>query len=238
MTKKESIDLLESALNIALAGFGGFLAGLSISRRGNNVASIASYSGRSLNNTIKHELPILFASSCSTFALIIEAVRSISPVSFVTGMSPIDRSTLPVSLNDKHINMLTSISDYTLGGTLGGGLFSQVALSARTKTAAKLMRKNKLPSFLGNKNRIGGVVPGGVLGFIAGASLFCIGELQEIIEESEPKQSSEESRLYVESDANDLEEDKSQNEEDGEKVLSAKELKNRIETLEKKKKEQ
>lgn len=98
---------IESLMRITLAGFGGALAGISISRRGGSLANASLQQAQALTKnvikqsrtqrrqairssppvlrpTIDRELPTAWAVACMAFAGVVEFTRLISPTTFVS----------------------------------------------------------------------------------------------------------------------------------------------------------
>lgn len=92
-------NAMESLLNITVAGFGGAIAGLSISRsRASTMASMGSaaraiskmrsppsFKGRNTHDSVAYvdqDLPITFAMACLTFATVVEVTKICSPTGF------------------------------------------------------------------------------------------------------------------------------------------------------------
>ena len=245
--------LMESILNIALAGFGGVLVGISLSKRGKSVTSLAKVSTRSARRrqvgteakeiVIDHDLPILMGTSCAAFALILEIVRKISPTSFLLSeMRGIRQSPLnePTSKSIISITETTSWIDYTFGGALAGGIFRQIAVSTRTKTAERLIRRGKLPLGLNNiasPSYPSGVFVGTLLGFTAGGILLALNRLQSLVEENsriDAADSTLESDFMSQKETPD--EDLKKKDQNNEEIqnISAEELKQKIEDLKEK----
>lgn len=197
-------SLMESVLNVTLAGFGGVLAGISFSKGGNSVASLSRISSRSVGKRriradtveriVDHDLPVLMGVSCAAFGFILEMVRKISPSSYL--ISEIQSShlvqSLPLPNQSFNTNFISdaeiaSWSDFTFGGALAGGIFRQIAVSTRTKTAEKLIRRGKLPSALqiARTPYFSGIFTGSVLGFMAGGLLILIHRVQGLIKEND-----------------------------------------------------
>lgn len=88
--------IMESIMRISLAGFGGALVGLSLSRRPH----------ARLPRRIDSNLPITWAMACGSFCGLIEISRWSSPTSLITSSKSI-----------------RTVGDYTLGGAAAGAAF-------------------------------------------------------------------------------------------------------------------
>lgn len=87
---------MESIMHISLAGFGGALVGLSLSRRQH----------ARLPRRIDSNLPLTWATLCGSFCGLIEISRGCSLTSLITSSKPIQ-----------------TVGDYTLGGAAAGAAF-------------------------------------------------------------------------------------------------------------------
>jgi hypothetical protein len=160
---------MESFLRVALAGFGGALVGLSLSRRGGVTPLVQQQSqriaqrGRPYTN---QDLPAQWAVSCLTFASIFESTRLLSPTSLVTD-NP----------------YMQTIGDYSLGGAMAGSILRGLPVQG-TKGKAPMMAP-----------RLGaGLFAGLVLGLVPGVMVAGISMLEqhlEALEAAEQAQPSE-----------------------------------------------
>lgn len=214
---------IESLMRITLAGFGGALAGISISRRGGLAAKQAQALAKTTSNVIKQslpssrtqrrqtiqsappvlrpsidrELPSAWAVACMAFAGIIEFTRLVSPTTFVSQFIPPleteadDIKAEPPKDDDDNVIVTTSnpdamkygstIIDYMIGGGVAGALFKGSAV--RTPTGARIDA-----SIMGNYSvfkgkPLSGILPGAVLGLLAGVTIVTMEYAQVVIEE-------------------------------------------------------
>lgn len=190
--------LAESILNVSIAGFGGVLVGISLSRKG-SVSSLANMSARNLSrrkipdhvgSTVDHDLPILMGASCATFGLVIETIRISSPSRLLMNYIPDHLHFTAIEDRKSEMSVSSIIredeviawTDYTIGGALAGGIFRQIAMSTRTKTAERLFKRGRLPSMLGTQMTVSsGFITGAMLGFGAGFVMVCIDRLQTFV---------------------------------------------------------
>ena len=175
-------DWMESLLRITMAGFGGAIAGLSISRgRGRTLMSTAS--ARRLY--VDPDLPSTWAVACMMFVGVMECSSTwIKP----TSRLQIEASKyLPIDEKDTisvlHSPFTAVVGDYTIGGLIAGAIFkgSNVTtemIKAKNKVLPPATHKIKplKPGFLT------GIVPGAVLGFMAGCLQVGIIHLQDLAE--------------------------------------------------------
>lgn len=96
------LAVMESFMRITLAGFGGAISGIAISRGGTHTRINPGHRPYADAN-----LPASWAIACVGFVGIIEASRVLSPFSFL-------------GLEQRY---LTTIGDYTLGGAIAGAAF-------------------------------------------------------------------------------------------------------------------
>lgn len=195
MSEREiAYKTMESLMNISLAGFGGALCGLAISRRGglspvlSRVGSASAPKGTASTRTpyyIDHELPTAWAVSCITFASIVEFSRLTSPATkflgFLEGKTSNNKAEVSTegstkkedsSLFQKYLSKslmgenLHIVLDYTFGGAAAGAIFKGSVI--RSQAAKRLASRG-----------VGVVVPSSVIaartgilaGLIPGAAL-------------------------------------------------------------------
>ena len=142
--------LMESVMRISIAGFGGALVGMSLSRRPQLQSSASSRRRRPYR--ADPNLPMTWAMACSAFCTLIEISRWTSPTSLITPSPAIQ-----------------TVGDYTLGGAVAGAAFRGMQVAQRS-TAVR-------PSILS------GLVPGMVLGFLAGVTQYAANVGEEMLEQ-------------------------------------------------------
>mmetsp|Transcript_4667 Transcript_4667/g.6911 ORF Transcript_4667/g.6911 Transcript_4667/m.6911 type:complete len:229 (-) Transcript_4667:339-1025(-) len=167
MSEREiAYKTMESIMNISIAGFGGALCGLAVSRRGglspvlSRVGSTATSKATTSARTpyyIDHELPTAWAVSCITFASIVEFSRLTSPatklLALLKGKKLNNKAENPVStegstkeedssLFQKYFldslmgENLPIVLDYTFGGAAAGAIFKGSVI--RSQAAKRL----------------------------------------------------------------------------------------------------
>lgn len=189
ITEDQYFSFMQSILHVSLAACGGTLAGLSIARRGGGVASLAARKGRRRQqfSRMDDDLPALMGMSCATFVAVLEGTKAASLSSMIIdATAPLVPDPFVSTIRQEKIirkNEFCSILDYTLGGAIAGGIFRQAAVSARTKTALKVMKSNKVPAELMQRNTLPGMVSGAGLGLCAGTVMFGLGRLQDMLDE-------------------------------------------------------
>ena len=165
------VDVLESVMKISLAGFGGAIAGLSVSRRRGALGAAAAASGaaRSMANPagggrgvrgrpyVDQELPTVWGMACMAFAGIVEFSRLVSPTSMLIQSL---RGVVPSSDGDVRTEEIggrssdspsgsewyftesaRTVGDYAVGGALAGGIFK--GSYVQTNTARRIAAARK-----------------------------------------------------------------------------------------------
>lgn len=119
-------DTNRSVAVIAMSGFAGALAGLSISRSRNRSALALGHAQAQITN-----LPIVFAISTATFASIIEYSSILSPtkylLQFLNSQDILNVPSEISNLKDRFgwdSKSLTTLGDSTIGGAVAGAIFS------------------------------------------------------------------------------------------------------------------
>jgi len=107
--------VLESIMRISLAGFGGALVGLSLSRQKQQ-----SPSARPRPMRVDSTLPMNWAFACAGFCSLVEFSRWASPTSLVTSSRPIQ-----------------TVGDYTVGGAAAGAAFRGMQVAQRSTRALR-----------------------------------------------------------------------------------------------------
>jgi hypothetical protein len=154
---------MESVVRITLAGLGGSILGLSQEHKLQSMrvvtgaaASAAARRKRVESNT---NVPLQWAISCMAFCTLIETSRRLSPTKRM--METIFTNDGATTIQPSPFTTAAwTISDYTIGGGVGG-----LAASMGRQTH---LRKQLPPSIMSGSKRFFGVVPGLALGFAAG----------------------------------------------------------------------
>ena len=182
-------DWMDSLMRITMAGFGGAIAGLSISR-GRGKALMNSASARKLY--VDPDLPSTWAVACMMFVGVMECSYT-----WIKPTSRLQNEVSKILTDDKKdtISVLNSpftaiVGDYTIGGLIAGAIFK--GSNVRTdlvKVKSKLHPptthtiKPLKPGF------VAGILPGAVLGFLAGCLQAGIIHFQDLAEIELQKQS-------------------------------------------------
>mmetsp|Transcript_5689 Transcript_5689/g.8741 ORF Transcript_5689/g.8741 Transcript_5689/m.8741 type:complete len:213 (-) Transcript_5689:41-679(-) len=181
--KRESKDvywkMAESIMRVSVAGFGGSLAGLSVSR---------IYKQR-LRVVADGNLPLTWAMACMGFAGIVEFMKMISPTSYLVDATT--TTTTAVDNNYNYNRYLTTVGDYTLGGALAGATFQGASIQT-TETTKILTRR--LQQQLPQIGIMVGFVPGTLLGLTAGLLLASLQYVEDQLD-AEQQASSFEGRV-------------------------------------------
>ncbi|KAL3787717.1 hypothetical protein HJC23_012143 [Cyclotella cryptica] len=242
----EYIPILESIMRITLAGFGGAMAGLSISRRAALSRTTSALLTNPASTKRKHaihrhhplltrssngekggasslspyamdrELPAAWAMACMSFTGVIEFTRFVSPagalLDFVSRVNDggaigdsvdAENNTIDSSGNDTNQDSfayrmisgdvswlsepttkttLESIADYTIGGAIGGALFSGSAV--RTRAGRKIDASILGTAASRGARPLSGLLPGAGLGLLAGVVIVSVDLLLEFLEEN------------------------------------------------------
>jgi len=192
-------NAMESLLRISLAGFGGALAGLSLSRTRRAPTSLPSLTGLTKTRSkpfIDADLPTTWAVSCVAFAGIVEFCRVVSPSHFLSTTFPLPENIQVPEFVKKNEKALTTLSDYTIGGSIAGAIFQ--GASVRTKTSAKLIKAGL--SLGGTTARTGimaGLIPGASLGCFAGIVMVGLDALEELAVKTLGSEEEEEGETVV-----------------------------------------
>lgn len=151
-------DVMESVVRITLAGLGGSVLGLSQERKLESMRLVtgpaATAAARRKRVAVSTNVPLQWAISCMAFCTLIETSRRVSPTRRLLRIVDVDL----VDTSVYNTTPATTVSDYTLGGAVGG-------------LAASMGRQRHLrlpPSIMRGSKRYFGVVPGLALGFAAG----------------------------------------------------------------------
>jgi len=188
------LSFMESLMNITLAGFGGALAGLSISRRRGTMGiqtiqqSVIHKGATKVVKTpkgaayIDHDLPVTWAFTCMSFATILECCKKSSPTTLLMNFT--FPSTTSKQIADTEINV---IGDYTLGGGVAGAVFKgsviRSAENARMRVTPSMMAAQRAgKSLMTSGSVFGGFITGATLGCLAGITVFGLHMLERILQ--------------------------------------------------------
>mmetsp|Transcript_23665 Transcript_23665/g.40140 ORF Transcript_23665/g.40140 Transcript_23665/m.40140 type:complete len:193 (+) Transcript_23665:3-581(+) len=167
--KQESyMAAMDSTMRVFLAGFGGALTGLSLSRqrpRAKHVSEALATAQRRARVYGDSNLPAAWAMACMGFAGIIEATRLVSPMSFF--------------LSDENRHLRT-VGDYTIGGATAGAAFR--GMQVRSARLARTKAPTLTPTVLS------GLFPGIMLGLLAGIFLTTSNYVEELAEAEKQKE--------------------------------------------------
>jgi hypothetical protein len=174
---------MESFLRIALAGFGGAVVGLSLSKRGGITSAtkqaVVARRGR-YHHATSGDLPAQWAMACVTFASIFEGTRALSPTTLV--LKAMDGSVDDNMFQQQHspyTKYLCTVGDYAVGGTMAGTILRGLPVAgARPGIAAP---------------RLGaGLFAGLFLGVVPGVMVATITVLEDYLKEAEEQAKTEE----------------------------------------------
>jgi hypothetical protein len=156
-------DVMESVVRITLAGLGGSILGLSQEHKLQSLRVVsgaaATAAARRRRVATSTNVPLQWAISCMAFCAIIETSRRLV-LTRRTVEAMTRRDIIENYEQSPYITAASTISDYTMGGGVGG-----LAASMGRQTH---LRQQLPPSILRGSKRFVGVVPGLALGFVAG----------------------------------------------------------------------
>mmetsp|Transcript_15476 Transcript_15476/g.25807 ORF Transcript_15476/g.25807 Transcript_15476/m.25807 type:complete len:219 (-) Transcript_15476:3357-4013(-) len=163
---------MESFLRVALAGFGGAVVGISLSKRGGLIVASTKKAKQVMrrgryHHATRSDLPAQWAMACVAFAGIFEGTRALSPTSGL--LRRIDE--YGGDSNYASNKYACTIGDYAVGGAMAGTLLRGLPVAgARTGIAAP---------------RLGaGLFAGLVLGIVPGIMVATITMLEDYLEAS------------------------------------------------------
>lgn len=216
-------SIVESVMRISLAGFGGALAGMSLSRRGVvasavaakvvvNAKSTVDTVGRNIGKKrlqsqqtvvrttpptagiVDRDLPTAWAVACGVFAAVVEFTRTMSPTTIIrqlvdvtigdagtddTGMNLDNADAITTIMGMSSLTLdstiMTTVSDYAIGGAIAGAIFQGSAIQTRARRGVDLTAIRGRP--------LSGILPGAALGLSAGILIVAIDYAQVLLEE-------------------------------------------------------
>jgi len=214
---------VESVMRISLAGFGGALAGMSLSRRGVVASAVAAkvvVNAKSTVDTVgriigkkrlqsqqtvvrttpptagivDRDLPTAWAVACGVFAGVVEFTRTMSPTTIIrqlvdvtigdagtddTGMNLDNADAITTIMGMSSLTLdstiMTTVSDYGIGGAIAGAIFQGSAIQTRARRGVDLTAIRGRP--------LSGILPGAALGLSAGILIVAIDYAQILLEE-------------------------------------------------------
>lgn len=206
---KITYQAMESLMIISIAGFGGALCGLAISRRGGSSSPWIRSSRASASTSASipssraayytdHELPTAWAVACITFASIMEFSKITSPASNLHQLLlhiPSSSNIPSMSIAEKH-NTSTSqttlvdkdlylVADYLLGGAIAGATFKGSVIRTQASSKGLALRGGPVLPASVTTARTGilvGMIPGATLGLLAGLAVYSAIKLQKYTE--------------------------------------------------------
>jgi hypothetical protein len=207
---KITYQAIESLMTISIAGFGGALCGLAISRRGGSISPLISGSRVSASTSVPvkrsrvayyadHELPTAWAVACITFASIMEFSKMISPASNLQNLlllnnqsssdmksASLNEKNNPSASQDSFVDKdLCLVVDYLLGGAAAGAAFKGSVIRTQASSKGLALRGGPVLPASVTAARSGilvGMIPGATLGFLAGLAVYSAIKLQHYAE--------------------------------------------------------
>lgn len=206
---KITYQAMESLMIISIAGFGGALCGLAISRRGGSSSPWIRSSRVSASTSapipssraayyVDHELPTAWAVACITFASIMEFSKITSPASNLHKLllhiqslsdmrsTPIAEKNNTSTSQDTFVDKdLYLVADYLLGGAIAGATFKGSVIRTQASSKGLALRGGPVLPASVTASRTGilaGMIPGATLGFLAGLAVYSAIKLQNYAE--------------------------------------------------------
>ena len=153
--------ILETFMRVSLAGFGGALTGMALSKQQQRDHLRGGAATMRLIRRLDTNLSASWAMACMLFAGIIETCRWTSLTSYILPDSPAAQT----------------IGDYTLGGAVAGAAFRGMQIQPSH------IRKTRAPAL--TPRILSGLVPGVTLGFLAGVSVYAANVGLDMLEQYE-----------------------------------------------------
>jgi len=166
---------LEGILRVTLAGFGGAVAGMAITRQVYSSAQELRRGGKAQRSN----LPYNWAVACMGFAIVVEGTRLASPVRKIGTFVNAERY-VSSYLDPKQIEFGYVVGDYTLGGAVAGAAYRGMNVPSST---AKKLKQGARPAL--SPRILGGLGAGVVLGMFAGLVQASYEYLEKEMEEEE-----------------------------------------------------
>ncbi len=179
-------DVMESMTRITFCGLGGTIVGLSLEKRLESmkittaegvVAAARRKRGKSASShRPSFPLSATWAISCMVFCSIIEISRLTSPSTWIAKQLEATTGTnLAYDKNNKSIQNAITVSDYSIGGAIAGGVSS---------FGRRMYSRNAVVK-LHSPRRFYGVLPGLAIGVAAGTIQAAIAYGTDLLKEPE-----------------------------------------------------
>jgi|UniRef100_A0A7S2U8B6 hypothetical protein len=185
----DTTKFMESVVRVSVAGFGGALVGLSLSRR-------RFSSGRS-KAYVDRELPLAWAATCGAFASVVEvSAQWVHPTNaFLNLILPKNDPSKEETNSDEiqtgdTVAWMTNVGldrtamelvvDYTLGGGIAGATFQGATIQTKAGERLASVAMAGMPS--PSRSIAGGILPGMALGLFAGLAYTSLHMLEQYVD--------------------------------------------------------
>eukprot|EP00978_Attheya_sp_CCMP212_P004886 scaffold10708_cov50-Attheya_sp.AAC.5 len=189
----DTTKFMESVVRVSVAGFGGALVGLSLSRR-------RFSSGRS-KAYVDRELPLAWAATCGAFASVVEVsaqwvhptnafLNLILPNNNADPSSKEETNSDEIQTGDTTVAWMTNVGldrtamehvvDYTLGGGIAGATFQGATIQTKAGERLASVAMAGMPS--PSRSIVGGILPGMALGLVAGLAYTSLHMLEQYVD--------------------------------------------------------